>query len=101
MTLRNAFESLATEDYQAMEADLFPTRALQYARDVSDRMRVAIDVSTDIGTLARLHGLGASGGYSTWYAQTGSPTSMDPRETQKEISVQTFNQVVAQRWVFS
>lgn len=73
-------------------------RELLYARDAADRMRVVVDNS------------GATMGYvnlrwavdNVWqpYYSSGAPTSMDAREQQRELTVQTFAQQRA-RWVFS
>lgn len=81
------------------DARMFPPRALQYARDPSDRMYVNVGaapttvVTPTLGTTA--------GAPPVWYATQGSPNSIDAREVQREMSQQTFNDVRRARWVFT
>lgn len=112
MTLQNAFGDLALDETvaaltEAVEAlakvvqsqnQMFPPRALQYARTVTDAMRVNIDnqPTFTVGSMQTWNG----GAYSGWYGN-GGPTSMDPREAQREASQQTFNSVRTNRWVIS
>lgn len=81
-----------------------PPRALQYARDTVDRMRVSVDVMTaliagtaTIGNVALTWGLRDT--YPLWYTQ-GAPGSMDARETQREMSLNTF-QTQRSRWTIT
>lgn len=112
MTLQNAFGDLALDETvaaltEAVEAlakvvqsqnQLFPPRALQYARTVTDAMRVNIDnqPAVSVNSIQTWN----AGAYSGWYGN-GGPTSMDPREAQREASQQTFNSVRTNRWVIS
>lgn len=82
-------------------AELQPPRALQYARDINDRMRVSIDAFTVNGTVVPQFGNGSAHTPQAWY-QTGSGFGADePREHMKQRSEQTFNQVRTQRWVIT
>ncbi len=106
MTLRNAFEAMATEATAAqlvevleglheylLAKDRASNREIPYARDTNDRMHVNastgnITASTNFGN--------TSNAVPAWYA-SGGPTSMDAREIQRDMSTQTFQQRRA-RW---
>jgi len=78
----------------ARELDSFPsTRALPYSRTPSDAMRVVIES----GVVNNSGYWGASNVYPVWYS-TGAPNSMDPREQQRELSLQSFMQARLGRW---
>ena len=109
MVLRNAFEDMATEATLASlvtalenlhreldrQSQSVPPRALQYARDVEDRMRVRVDATAATPVFAYW---GNANTNPTWYS-TGAGTSIDQRSLLQEQSVANFNQVRQQRWV--
>jgi hypothetical protein len=111
MTLRNAFEAMATEataaqlvevleglhEYLLHQNDMMPPRALQYSRDTNDRMYV--NVASGLIDRATLD-IWNSGNYTAWYAR-GGPNSVDQRELLKETTMQTFNAVRNNRWVIT
>jgi hypothetical protein len=119
MTLRNAFANLLTEsvtgavetalnkmnDRQDRQEVMEQPRDLQYARDVNDRMRVWVDnfiatqvVAFNVGSsISSLNGAALS---PAW-GGTNSTYMVDERWQQSEASMQTFNQVRTNRWVFS
>jgi hypothetical protein len=75
---------------------LYPPRALQYARDTQDQMRVVVAS----GAAMAVHQYwGNTNTWPTWYS-TGSGSSMDVREEQRERSLHTF-QVQRNRWTFT
>lgn len=94
---------LAAIEAQGMEIqrpnEFFPPRALQYARDVSDQMRVVIGNEPTIAGLRYLQ-MWSGSTYANWYTN-GGPNSMDMRENQREMSQQTFNNVRNGRWVIT
>lgn len=121
MALRNAFEDMATEATQQElvalltqlltqaltqaqgavntqhQHDMYPNRALQYARTPQDQMRVVVDTgyAYNYGTY-----MWAASVYTPYYA-TGAPNSMDQRHQQSEASMQNFNIVRTQRWIIT
>lgn len=86
--------SLRTRDVNTDHAaEMFPQRALQYARDANDAMRVSATGTVATGGVQ----LWNYGTYALWYGVTGSPNSMDAREQQRESTIQTF-QGQRNRW---
>ncbi len=85
------------------QMDNQPPRALLYARDVADRMRVVVDQSVALSVAGSVNAnailWGAANVYPAWYS-TGAPNSMDQRETQREMSRQTF-QAQRARWTIT
>lgn len=77
MTLRNAFEGVATDSNIKRLL-----QQLHFARDSADRLRVIIDQTLSV----RVHDVawGNNGGTPGYYA-SGAPMSMDSRETQRFI----------------
>jgi hypothetical protein len=112
MTLRNAFEAMATEAtaaqlvevlenlhaYLLHRDEMMPPRALQYARTTQDQMRMVVEA----GTVDRVAALDMwnAGNYATWNAR-GGPNSLDTRELAKETSYQTFQAIRNNRWVIT
>ncbi len=82
---------------QAHDQRMFPPRALQYARDNQDQMRVAVGSMPNTTTVTSW---GAANAYPLWYA-SGGPAAVDARENQRELSQQTFNDVRRARWVIT
>lgn len=93
-------ELRATSDGRARvssdEAVRFPPRALQYARDVSDQMRVIPGGGSSGVQFLQMWN---SNTYAPFNA-TGGPNSVDARDKIREMSQQSFRQQRA-RWVFS
>lgn len=92
------------DEQQATDSLIYPLRALQYARDVNDQMRVNITGNPLPGganTLGyvSLRMFDSNGAYVGWY-NTGGAVSMDQREVYEQQTRQEFNQQVA-RWTFS
>lgn len=112
MTLRNAFEAMATEataaqlvevlenlhEYLLHRDEMMPPRALQYARTAQDQMRVNVDAGT-LDRVAALDMWNASN-YTTWSSR-GGPNSVDQRDLMRETAHQTFNAVRNNRWVIT
>lgn len=75
---------------------LFPMRALQYARDSSDRMRVSVDTGS-----ITINGVqwGTSNTGPSFYG-TGSPNSMDAREQERTQTQMRF-QSQRGRWTLA
>ncbi len=110
MALRNAFGEIALdttvvelknrigelEAGYARQMRNQPARSLQYSRDTNDRMRVSVDNSVLAVTSPYWGFLGT---YPLWYA-SGGPASMDAREQQKELSLNTFH-AQRRRWTVS
>lgn len=98
MTLRNAFEDMATE--RTLRLLL---AAANYARDINDRMRVVVDgtvtTSTTITTGPYLNGSSAVGTYRLWN-DPNAVFSVDQRETQRQASLQ-YGEIQRQRWTYS
>jgi len=96
MALMNAFELLGTES--TLKKIL---KAVTYARDVSDQMRVVVSNSPQVLVHPRNDGTnGFNAAHTAWFA-AGSVFSVDEREQQRVQSEQAFNQVRTQRWSFS
>jgi hypothetical protein len=106
MTLRNAFEAMATEATAAQLVEVLEglhefllqqsraaTKEIPYARDNADSMLV--NVRTGNGAASLNFGT-TSNAAPAWFAN-GSPNSMDAREVQRDMSTQTFQQRRA-RW---
>ncbi len=97
MTLRNAFESVATES--TLKSLLHALRELVARRppalDAADRIRIISDANSAMYVSQYW---GAFNTYPAWYG-SGAPASMDAREQQEELSLVNFNQVRQQRWV--
>lgn len=116
MALRNAFENLSTEEKQDAILDalsllidelnqqnqLMPIqRALPYARDVSDQMRVNIGSSTTLSVQSsRAPHLDSGGSNVTWYSATPQVTTMDAREQQRSMSRNNYI-LQRQKWTIS
>lgn len=67
---------------------LFPPRALQYARDTSERMRVSVDTgAVNVNSLL----WGSANGNPNSYS-TGSPNALDAREIERTQSQLHFMQ---------
>ena len=88
MTLRNAFEGLATE--RTLRSLL---RNLNLAKTSSDQLRVVVDSGAVNTTVYWAN----ANTYPSWYS-TGAATSMDAREQQAELSRANFHAVRNQRW---
>ena len=116
MALRNAFEKLITETVagaveavlikmdsrQSRQSIMEQPRSLQYARNSSDCMRIEVTNAQQVFTYAHSTSGSVNGGlyYSLWGSPQGVFT-VDERWQQSEQSMQTFNQVRSNRWVFS
>lgn len=124
MTLRNALDGLATETTtaaiealieridarDALIAELLQRqslmeqpRSLQYARTSADALRVNID---NTNYQVQMHPKndatnGMNAQWLTWYGPSAGPGTVDERGQQSEQSMQTFNLVRTNRWVFS
>lgn len=79
-----------------MASLLSPPRALQYARDSADRMRVSVDTGTTTVGAVRWANYSIP---AAWYGD-GAPNSMDERELQREMTLQTF-QGQRSRWTIT
>ena len=116
MALRNAFERLLTETVagaveavltrmdarQERQSIMEQPRSLQYARNSSDCMR--IEVTNSVQSFVYAHNTSGNVNGGLYYSQWGSPQgifTVDDRWQQAEQTMQTFNQVRANRWVFS
>lgn len=97
MTLRNAFEEVATD---SMLRRLF--NLLNLARDGMDRLRVVVDAAptTTIanGSYQNMY-FGASGAVPLWHAN-GSSQAMDAREQQRALVRANFIET-RKRWTFT
>ena len=94
MTLRNAFDGLATESSLRRIANL-----LGFARDTTDRLRVVVE-SSAISLYNRSSGnavAGSDGG--TWYNAT-SWNTVDSRDPLRWQHRNNFNYVRQTRWTF-
>lgn len=82
------------------QALLYAPRALQYARDNNDQMRVNIATGSlsDAGVVATMFG---NRDVVPSYYGRGAPTSMDAREQQRQLSDVAAQNVATQRWVFT
>lgn len=89
MTLRNAFEGLATE--RSLRNLI---RNLTLAKTASDQLRVVIDSGGQLSSSTYW----ANGNTYTTYYGSGSPGSMDAREQEAEMSRVNFNTIRNQRW---
>lgn len=92
------------DEQQATDTLLYPPRALQYARDASDQMRVNVSAAlpggaATIGYVA-LRMFDSNGAYAPWYASGGGVATMDQREVYEQQTREEFNQQVG-RWTFS
>ena len=116
MALRNAFEKLITETVAgAVEAVLIKMdarqerqsvmeqpRSLQYARDLNDRMRVSVDNVQQVYAYVGNTTLSLNAaGHSPLWGNYNATFMVDERWQQSEQSMQTFNQVRTNRWVFT
>jgi len=116
MALRNAFEKLITETIagaveaaivridarQARQAIMEQPRSLQYARTVSDQLRVNVENVQQVYVYAHATAGSTNGGaYSSIWGSPQGVFTVDERWQQSEQSMQTFNQVRVNRWVFS
>jgi HPt (histidine-containing phosphotransfer) domain-containing protein len=82
------------------ESAFQPMRALQYARDSVDRMRVVADAGRlEVERYTRRPHESDYGGYPPWYGH-GAQISMDPREQHREATLQSFRQQRG-RWTFT
>jgi hypothetical protein len=80
---------------------LLPPRALQYARDQSDQMRVMIASANTLSVQASRPFHQDSGGQqATWYSATPQVTTMDAREQYEQQTRMEFQQQRA-RWSFT
>jgi hypothetical protein len=93
----------AAGNYAQHQDDMFPLRTLQYSRSpADDAMFVRVNaISAGPANQVTTTNWANAAVYTGWYGTIGSPASMDPREAQKEISMQTFNDVRKQRWVIT
>lgn len=97
MTLRNAFEDVASDGLLRRLIN-----NLNYARDVNDRMRVVVDTgsvavsSGTVTTVSTLTNIGLTAG-AFW--TTGGPNSMDQRESARQQARMVFTQR-RQMWTF-
>lgn len=96
----------AMEASAKRQAVLLPPRALQYARDAGDRMRVTLEGSPVVPGVGANVNNGAVSLFSgnsnvpTTYYGTGGPNSMDTRELHQELCMQTF-QAKRSKWAFT
>lgn len=90
-------------ELRVAHGDENPPRALQYARDAGDRMRVIIDAAGATqpvsGSISSRTAWANNDGYTNWYS-SGAPASMDAREQQRELSMHTFMNQRA-RWTIT
>jgi hypothetical protein len=89
MALRNAFDGVST--------DAFLRRLLvqlHFAKTATDELRVVVDSGTSNVAINWAN----NGGYSQFYAGSGSPNSMDAREQMRAQSRANMQQVRATRW---
>jgi hypothetical protein len=116
MALRNAFANLLTESMtgaveavltamgqrQERQAIMEQPRDLQYARTITDAMRVNIENAQQaIVYAAQSSASQNAGGISRVWGDPNAIFMVDERWQQSEQSMQTFNQVRATRWVIS
>lgn len=117
MTLRNAFEGLATDAMLRRIAHL-----VNYARTASDQMRVVVDGGSlalgaalpagtngigNVGLITGSNPIGHvslqwlnQGQYAAWYSQN-APGSMDAREQHKLAARAAANQARNDRWRYT
>lgn len=90
MTLRNAFEGLATE--RTLRSLV---RNLMFAKTPLDQIRVVADSGSTVVSTATYWG---NGNTYPVYHSTGAPVSMDAREQVRDVSMANFQSVRMQRW---
>ena len=101
--LRNAFEGVATEGTLRRLLN-----ALNYAKDLNDRMRVVVDTmptTTVTGTVTAVTALNGiafgSSNVAPAHFASGAPNAFDAREQQMILMRSNFQQARTQRWTFS
>lgn len=111
MALRNALEGLSTAQQQDLllallenQAELHPQRALQYARDATDQLRVtlsgaALPVGTNTIGYVAPRMFDAAGTYQGWYNSTVWNT-VDQREAYGQQTRMEFQDKRA-RWTIT
>lgn len=92
MTLRNAFEEMATEGTLRRILD-----NLRFARDINDRIQVVVSSgATDITAIR----WGSNNSQATWYS-TGAGSSMDQRENQRQLARANMLTARHSRWTIT
>jgi len=89
MTLRNAFEDVATDRLLRRVAHL-----MNFARDANDRIRAVVDSGAVDVTAIRW---GSNNSNPSWYS-TGAGNAMDTREMQRQYCRQSFLMARNHRW---
>ena len=95
MTLRNAFEELATETTLRKLV-----KAVTFARDLNQRLRVVVDSgSISVTGGPYLNGSTTAGTYRSWY-DVSATFSVEQREIERQASLQR-GMISRQKWTYS
>lgn len=93
--LRNVAEGMLTE-----RTGRLILAALNYARDINDRMRVIVDGGTiNIGAGPYIQGSSTAGTYRLWN-DPNATFSMDQREIQRQQSL-INGEIARQKWTYA